>query len=125
MARQPKGQKRAEKTRKRAQRRTEQERPSVQQVLGQFAEWHRDGLDLLPPDEDLPSPGVERRMMESMMRGLTSRMGLTSSDPTQDRATHLCDQAMEATPAKAAKLARQALEVWPDCAEAYVILAES
>lgn len=41
-----------------------------------------------------------------------------------DRAQELLYDAWESSPARAAKLARQALEISPDCAEAYVLLSE-
>jgi tetratricopeptide (TPR) repeat protein len=48
---------------------------------------------------------------------------LVSSDPL-DRAQELMYDAWEATGSRRAKLARQALEISPDCADAYVLLAE-
>jgi tetratricopeptide (TPR) repeat protein len=47
----------------------------------------------------------------------------TASTPAE-RAQDLAYQAYEWTGRKRVQLARQALELWPDCAEAYIVLAE-
>lgn len=124
MARKPKGQKRVEKTQKRAQRNASREPQFVKQVLAKFADGDLEGIPFQLPGEGPLSAGESRRMMETLMRGLTDRLGMTPGDEIQDRAMDLCDQAMDAPPSKAKKLAQQALKVWPDCAQASVILAE-
>src|SRR4051794_36333679 len=48
-----------------------------------------------------------------------------TDDPIRARAQELLHRAFESDdPAEVVELARQALEVWPDCADAYVLLAE-
>ncbi len=42
----------------------------------------------------------------------------------QEKAEDLMDQAYDSRGRRAVLLARQALEVWPDCAEAYILLAD-
>lgn len=124
MARKPKGQKRVEKTQKKAQRNADREPQSVTDVLSDLLDGDLEGIQFQLPGEGPLSAGESRRMMETLMRGLTGRLGMTPGDAVQDRAMDLCDQAMDAPPSKAKKLAQQALKVWPDCAQASVILAE-
>src|SRR5438270_14059578 len=72
--------------------------------------------------DDLPDP----RALESAMWGMLG--GVARSDPASPagRAQALMDQAYgEADAGKRAELARKALEAWPDCADACVLLAES
>ncbi|MGE3822132.1 MAG: tetratricopeptide repeat protein, partial [Isosphaeraceae bacterium] len=48
-----------------------------------------------------------------------------SPESPRGRASELLKDAFRATePARVVKLARRALEIWPDCADAYVLLAE-
>src|SRR5262245_41057076 len=64
----------------------------------------------------------DRRTLERALRQLVGR-----ADPAtpQGQAEELVAQAFEAgDPQQQADLARQALELWPDCADAYVLLAE-
>ena len=51
--------------------------------------------------------------------------GLEADPKPRYRAEDLIYEAWEATGARRAKLARQALELWPDCADAYVLLAQA
>lgn len=125
MARKPKGQKRGTaKTQKGKPQSENRERQLAQKAISEFLVDNQEQLSLQLPGEGPLAPGESRRMMEELMRGLAGLLGLSSSDATQHRAMDLCDQAMDAPPSKAKKLARQALKVWPDCAQAYVILAE-
>jgi tetratricopeptide (TPR) repeat protein len=51
--------------------------------------------------------------------------GRGEADTPRDRAQDLVYQAFESDdPEERQRLARQALEIWPDCADAYVVLAE-
>jgi tetratricopeptide (TPR) repeat protein len=74
------------------------------------------------------SPGSlpDMRTMEQLLHQLM--MGLDNAGPVADspldRAQNLVFDAMGGSPAKRAKLARQALEISPDCADAYVLLAD-
>lgn len=124
MARKPKGQKQAGKAPKKSQRAADHNLQLAKEMFADFVGSELGSMEFRLPGEGPLSPGESRRMMETLMRGLTGRMGMTSSDATQDRAMDLCDRAMDAPPSKAKKLAQQALQVWPDCAQAYVILAE-
>ncbi len=76
-----------------------------------------------PAPQDLP----DRRAMESVMRQLVSGIeGPGDADTPQARAQALLDQAFRAPDERRrVQFARQALEVWPDCADAYVLLAEN
>lgn len=127
MAGKPKGQKRAAKVKKRAQKQ--------QKAQPQFGEFIPSEPYFEFPDgpevfgmSGLPGGPLDvmsmRRLMEREMSKLTGAVGTPSRDPAIERAEDLVYQALETTPTKAKKLARQALEIWPDCAEAYVILAE-
>jgi len=77
----------------------------------------------LPPLPDVP-PMPDRRAMEGVMRQVipgSARGGKTPLDEAQD----LIYEAFEAgTPRERAALAKEALEISPDCADAYVLLAE-
>jgi tetratricopeptide (TPR) repeat protein len=75
------------------------------------------------PLEFLPN----RRAMEQMMRQLAAEFedegGQREATPL-DRAQDMMYQAFEASPGEQVRLARQALKISPDCADAYVLLAE-
>lgn len=75
-----------------------------------------------PQEFDLPP--FMPRMMEGIMRELLA--GEAGRPETgMDRAQDLVDQAYQTDrPDKRAKLARRALEISPDCADAYLVLAE-
>jgi tetratricopeptide (TPR) repeat protein len=69
--------------------------------------------------EDLP----DRRTMERLLHQLTGSQADPSSP--QGQAQELLAQAFEqGDPQKRVELARQALALWADCADAYVLLAE-
>jgi tetratricopeptide (TPR) repeat protein len=79
---------------------------------------------LLEPDEEppaAPQPALVLRELERSMR----RMGAAPAGETsaQDRAEDLLERAFRARGRRTVLLARQALEVWPDCADAYSFLA--
>ena len=75
--------------------------------------------------ENMP-PIPDRRMMEQLMRELGVNLGGGPQPETPlDRAQELIYEAMEASGAKQVRLARKALEISPDCADAYVLLAEN
>jgi tetratricopeptide (TPR) repeat protein len=68
----------------------------------------------------------DRRAMEGAMWGFLGGLG-AGADPNapQARAQDLMYEAFEKHDSRRkTKLARQALELWPDCADAYVLLAE-
>jgi tetratricopeptide (TPR) repeat protein len=68
-------------------------------------------------DFDLP----ERRLIERTLRGISGRRGA----PDQEAARDWLDRACEARNAdEARKCALQALSYWPDCADAFCVLAE-
>lgn len=103
---------------------------------------------LLEPEEERPAdPMLIWRVMERSMRGMRKLLaggdsplrmednGLLSfsgriedlpaePDTPEGRAEVLLDRAYAARGRRAVLLARQALEVWPDCADAYNLLAE-
>jgi tetratricopeptide (TPR) repeat protein len=72
-----------------------------------------------------PMP-FERRLMEAELSEFDEVIGSQSAlDPAIKKAQRLVYEAWEQRqPAERARLARQALQVSPDCADAYVILAE-
>ncbi|MHC5539844.1 DUF6930 domain-containing protein [Singulisphaera rosea] len=71
------------------------------------------------------SPMHDRRALEGIMRGLLGdALGKPDESPL-GKAQRLIDEAFYASdPRERLKIARQALEVCPDCADAYVMLAE-
>ena len=97
--------------------------------------------DLLEPVDDLPAHPPIWRFLERSMRSVAglARMGelpldlsgggadlpLALAEPKtpEERAEELVDRAYMALGRRAVFLARQALEIWPDCAEAYNFLA--
>ncbi len=73
--------------------------------------------DVLP---DLP----DRRAIEGQMRSLLGGLGAPRG-PGAAEAQELLDEAFrERDPRRRVSLARRALAAWPDCADAYVLLAE-
>ncbi len=66
------------------------------------------------------------RAMEGLMRSFLGELaGGPAAETPLDRARAVADRAFdEPDPEKSAKLAAQALEISPDCADAYVVLAE-
>jgi hypothetical protein len=107
--------------------------------------------DLLepPPEEPLVSPGLIWRVLERSMRNLRPMLDrgevplldmdvdgflvrreegapvetAAVRETAEGRAEGLLDRAYAARGRRAVLLARQALEVWPDCADAYSLLA--
>ncbi len=77
------------------------------------------------PDR-LPDP-PDRRAMEGMMRGLTrSLQGSSDNETPLDRAQSLMYQAFEEPDAaRRLQIAREALAISADCADAYVLLAQN
>ena len=79
------------------------------------------------PHPPLPAGLPARRSMEAVMRHLVA--GFPGGDPTPatplDQAQNLISEAFEeADPARRVELAREALRISPDCADAHVLLAE-
>ena len=67
----------------------------------------------------------DRRGMERAMRELVAELGDEHREETPlDRAQEVMYEAFEVSGAEQVRLARQALEISPDCADAYVLLAE-
>lgn len=76
-------------------------------------------------EPSLGSPMFDRRALEGIMRGLLGDALGQSDESPLGKAQRLIDEAFYASdPRERAKIARQALEVCPDCADAYVLLAE-
>lgn len=83
-----------------------------------FAFEDDDAFDDMPP---LP----DRRAMESQMAGITGMYrGEEDDDPLAEAQRLMWDAFGERDPRKKVSLARQALKLSPDCADAYVLLAE-
>jgi tetratricopeptide (TPR) repeat protein len=74
-----------------------------------------------PPPVDLPDP----RVIEALMRQAVGRSEQPGADTPAERAQDLVYEASEESDAdRRGELAREALALWPDCADAYVLLAE-
>ena len=127
MAGKPKGQKRAAKPKKRAQKQQKAQQQSEEfmpsETLFEFADVPTGFGTSELPGGPLDVTSI-RRLMERTMSKFTSAAGAPPRDAAIERAEDLVYQATESSQTKAKKLARQALDLWPDCAEAYVILAE-
>ncbi len=74
-----------------------------------------------PKAESLP-PIPDRRAMEGIIRQILP--GPADGETPLDQAQQLMYEAFDAEGLERAELARQALEICPDCADAYVLLAE-
>jgi tetratricopeptide (TPR) repeat protein len=71
---------------------------------------------------NLPDP---RSLEGSLRQFVRSELGEAGSDTPMDRAQAVMDRAFaERDPDRRVRLAKEALEIWPDCADAYVLLAE-
>ena len=80
-----------------------------------------------PNEEEPDEPVFDRRIMEKMMQQLGQQVGAASElgDPELERAQELMYQAFEEpNPGKRIALAHEALSISPNCADAYVLLAE-
>jgi tetratricopeptide (TPR) repeat protein len=77
-------------------------------------------VDQLPPG-DLQDPNVVARLYA----GRSLDDPVTQPRTSEERAQDLCFQAFESHGRRRIQLARQALELDPDCADAYVVLAEN
>ena len=67
----------------------------------------------------------DRRAMERVMREVAASLGDEKQAETSlDRAQEMMYRAFEASGGEQVRLARKALEISPDCADAYVLLAE-
>jgi tetratricopeptide (TPR) repeat protein len=74
---------------------------------------------------DLPLDLPDRRALEGVFAGLLGGGGRAGGDPTLREAQNLVYQAFdEPDDSRRVRLARQALEACPDCADAYVLLGE-
>ena len=75
--------------------------------------------------EQSPLELPDRRAMERVMRQLAADLGDEQREETPlDRAQEVIYQAFDASAAEQVRLAHQALKISPDCADAYVLLAE-
>src|SRR5438874_5151943 len=85
-------------------------------------EGESDGRRRRPPADDLPDL-PDRRAMERALHGI---VGQADPNTSQGQAQELLFQAFEEDePQRRQELARQALALWPDCADAYVLLAQN
>lgn len=92
----------------------------------QEIDWSELDLDDEEAEEAAP-PVFDRRGMEGMLAQVGGQMGgeARSGNADLDRAQELMYQAWnESNPAKRIALAHQAVSISPDCADAYVLLAE-
>jgi tetratricopeptide (TPR) repeat protein len=78
------------------------------------------------PESEAPPDLPDRRVVEGVLRDLLGDLGgAPARDTPLDRAQDLVSRAFrEPDPGRRADLAKQALELSPDCADAYVLLAE-
>lgn len=70
-------------------------------------------------------PLPDWRVIEGVMQKAIAPLdGRRNADDVAAQAQELMYAAFEAPPSEQAKLARKALEIWPDCADALVLLAQ-
>ncbi len=93
-----------------------------------LAEQPAQRLTWSSPDEEDDAPMVfDRRMMDTVMHQIGVDAGAASpwGNPALERAQELMYEAFEeSNPGKRIALAHEALAISPDCADAYVLLAE-
>jgi tetratricopeptide (TPR) repeat protein len=78
-----------------------------------------------PPESDLSAMLPDRRALEGTMKSLFDSLSGSGSDTPLDRAQEVMYKAFdERNPARRVALAMRALEICPDCADGYVLLAE-
>jgi len=78
------------------------------------------------PDSSGPQPGFDRRAMEGVMRRLVAELTGEPEDNTSlAKAQQILEQAYEADEEEQVRLARKALAVCEDCADAHILLAEN
>ncbi len=73
---------------------------------------------------DNPPPFPDRRAMEGILAGLPLGSGVWDEDSPQARAQQIMYEAFDASPSQQKNLVRKALDVCPDCTDAYLLLAE-
>ena len=79
----------------------------------------------IPMEEPVPEL-PDRRAMEGVMRGFLGGLVGSREETPLSKAQDLMDKAFEShDPMKRVELAKKALELSPDCADAYVLLAEN
>jgi len=78
------------------------------------------------PDDLLAAGLPDPRTAEAILRQMLGGAAPVNADSPAGKAQSLLDRAyVEQDTSKRAELARQALQAWPDCADAYVLLAEN
>lgn len=76
-------------------------------------------------EAELPGPLPDRRAIEGVMRGFLGKLFGSAEETPLTRAQDLAYEAFEEPdPEKRTALAKQALTISPDCADAYVLLSE-
>ena len=75
----------------------------------------------LPP-EDVAE--LQRAAQEMAARMMGKRVPRRDGNRAAERAEELMERARRAPPGKAIALARQALDLWPDCCDAYILLGD-
>ena len=84
-----------------------------------------DDLDLFDEEEQPGKPLFDRRAMEGQMAHTFGGQGGTGPEEQAGRAQDVMYEAWEeSNPARRINLAHKALKISPDCADAYVLLAE-
>jgi tetratricopeptide (TPR) repeat protein len=83
----------------------------------------RRGRPAQPPEGMPPVP--DRRQIEGMMRAFLGQAGGEGGTPAQQAQDLIYEAAQTGDPRRRAEMARRALELWSDCADAYVMLAEA
>lgn len=98
----------------------------VKYPAGELPLAHRAAVDFEALEEEgPPGPPFDRRAMEGDMARMFGRFADQEADPELEKAQELMCQAWgERNPARRIALARRALRTSPDCADAYVLLAE-
>jgi len=80
-------------------------------------------LDRLLAEQNFPDQASAQRFIEQHLSKKT--LPALAPETPFDRAQDLCAKAMDLPPRQGDALARQALEIYPDCADAYLLLSGS
>lgn len=81
-------------------------------------------LSKLLSEQEFESIDEANEFLENLLSSTGGRLPSREPETPEEEAMELLYQAYEARPRKALTLAKKALKLWPDCADAYLLLAD-